>query len=358
MKQSKYIFPTAALLAALLASCGEEGFKISGTVDGADDASVILEKADFNGNWIALDSTRTSGSGAFGFESPRPSAPEIFRLSLNGGKDYIYLPVDSTEHIDIRTKASDFAGAYTVSGSRNAERMAAFEKDLRRHLPYAAVSDSADTFKRRVYAEYLMNAGGNIVSYYVLTKTVGDRPLFDPADATDYKYLTAVATSFKTYRPDDPRTRLLEQTAIEAMRQRNSARGKQRYLEARELRYIDLTLPDEHGKEISLSSVVGKGKPSILAFVALTSQGAPEENRTLAGSGAAVYMIGLDSDVTAWREAAVNLPWTTVYDAAGPASDAAVKYNVGEIPTYFVFDAAGNLVSRAATAAEAVRKAR
>ena len=40
-----------------------------------------------------------------------------------------------------------------------------------------------------------------------------------------------------------------------------------------------------------------------------------------------IYHVCLDFDQLAWKNAAVNLPWTVVYDPAGERSDYVIKYN-------------------------------
>lgn len=212
----------AVACAALLSGCGEPSFKIKGEIYGAEDKSLVLEKSDFYGRWVAIDSTRVSSNGNFSISRPAPAAPEIFRLAL--GDRYIYLPIDSVETVTVTSSLKDYGSQYTLTGSANAEAMAAFEKDLMA-LPSDISADSLNSFKRSVFSKYMRDAQGSIVSYYVLTKIIGDKPLFDPQRGDDYKYFAAVATGFKELRPNDPRTRLLEKTSMDAIKRRNSEKG-------------------------------------------------------------------------------------------------------------------------------------
>lgn len=106
MKPIFSYFKTAATAASIAAcvlatSCGEPNFKIKGEIYGADNQPVLLEKSDFHGRWVVVDSTRTSSSGNFSISRPAPAAPEIFRLDLNG--KFIYLPIDSIETLHVET---------------------------------------------------------------------------------------------------------------------------------------------------------------------------------------------------------------------------------------------------------------
>lgn len=343
-----HIIMALAAFGGLLSSCGEPKFSISGEVDGGEGKSLVLEKADFNGQWIAVDSTRIGKDGRFSIKSDAPGSPEIFRLSL--GDSFIYLPVDSIESLSVTSTAAGFGRDFTVTGTQQAELLAAFEKELMNLS--AKDSVTMDGFKRSVYTKYIKEGQGSILSYYVLTKFFDDKPLFDPTDANDSKYYSAVATQFANYRPGDPHGKMVESVALDALRKYNSARGKKNVVEAAELRVIDIALPDRTGKTVRLSDVVGKGKPVVVVFSMMNTPEAPVFNRELSRiynsrKGAVeIYQISFDEGRYEWREAAANLPWINVIDPNGTSSTALRDYNVGSLPAVFLYDAAGDLVER------------
>lgn len=360
MKICKQYISAAAkvmLFGALLGvcSCNSKDFKIKGEIYGADNQSVVLEKSDFHGYWVAIDSTRTSKNGSFSIKSPSPASPEIFRLCL--GDKFIYFPIDENETLTLSTSSENFGKEYTLSGSDNAEALTRFESELN-SLPRNISADSLKSFKRQVYTKYMQPAQGSIVAYYILTKTLGGDLLFNPEDKTDAKYFAAVATGFKEVRPDDPHTPLLEKTTLEALKRHNAGKGTPRQFEAQEITMVDIDLPDETGKNVKLSEVVGKGKPVVVIFSLLTYPESPAINMDLSKvynsrpGSVEFYHVSLDPDQFAWRDAARNLPWITVYDANGQYSPAAASYNVGSMPTYFIYDSAGNLAKRVASASE------
>ena len=332
----------------LLTACGEPSFKVNGIIDGASHESVILEKSDFHGRWIVVDSTRTSDSGQFSFTRPAPAAPEVFRLEFDNR--YIYFPVDSTESVNIESTLADYGREYTVTGSPEAEAMSRFDQEVTA-LPSTLSPDSLDAFKRGVFAKYMRDAQGSIVAYYALTKVKDNRPLFDPDE--DFKYFAAVATGFKALRPDDPRTALLEATAMNALKKRNAGKGVKLEIEAEEIKVVEIELPDENGSMRKLSDVVGKGKPVVVMFTLLTHPDSPATNIELSklynrfGGNVEFYQVSLDPDQYAWRDAARNLPWITVFDADGQYSKAARSYNVTDIPSFYIYDRNGELSARA-----------
>ncbi len=347
-------FLLLCLPVAILTGCNEAKFKVSGKIEGADNQSLILAKSDYSGRWIAVDSTRTNASGSFTIKGEAPASPEIYRLSL--GDKFIYFPIDSIESLTINSTAKDFGTEFTVEGSETAANMAAFEKELQK-LDTSDSTKVAD-FKRNVFNKYLRESRGSIIGYYVLTKIVDGKPLYDAADKSDARYYAAVATSFDQFRPEDPHADMLRQVSLNAMRHHNTGTGKKRIIEAEEISMIDINLPNEEGKNVKLSDIVGKGKKVVLIFSLMTAEDSPQLNIALNeiyqahGGNVDFYQVSLDGDQYAWRDAARNLHWTTVIDPAGMTSDALTKYNVGVVPTFFIYGADGSLSDRAHTIQE------
>ena len=338
-------------LSLILFSCADNKFRIKGEIYGAEKKSLILEKSDFQGRWLPVDSTETNRNGAFSFSFPSPDAPEIYRIALND--QYIYIPVDSTETITVTSSYDKFGSDFSLSGSRNAEMMAEFEKALQK-ANYSS-NDSLADFKKMVFSNYMKDFQGSVLSFYILTKTIDGKPLYNPADKNDIKYFAAVATGFQSARPEDPRTALLEQTALKGLKEKNNAAGKYQTYEANEVSMIEIDLPDETGKNIKLSSILGKGKPVVVIFSALNMEDSPELNIALAkiynklGGKVDFYNVSLDADQYEWREAAKNLPWITVYSPGQNMSEDAMHYNVYQLPSFFIYNVEGELTSRPLT---------
>lgn len=350
MTTNKKLFIAFASLAMLgFSACKEhDGFKIEGKVDGGADRTILLEKGDYQGQWVAIDSVHLGSDGKFSIEADCPASPEIYRLTLDDR--YIYLPIDSTETLLVETDLAGYGTRFSVSGTPGAELMAAFEKELIQLGD--ADSEKLSQFKRDVYTRYIKEGKGSIVAYYVLTKFFHGKPLYDPANSEDAKYYAAVATQFQQYRPDDPHGQMVKEVSLDAMRRRNSEQGKKTVVSASEMKLIDIKLPDVNGKEIALSQVAGKGKPVILVFSMMNEKESPVFNRELskfynAHTGTVeIYQVSFDTGRYEWRDAAANLPWINVIDPGGVTSNALANYNVGALPAIFVYNAAGELTAR------------
>ena len=328
--------------AALLAGCDNSPkFSVEGTVDGAGSRSMLLERLDGDAGWVAIDSVRIASDGSFSVSSAAPEVPEMYRLALAG--KYVYLPVDSVDALVLKTNYKSFDTDFVLSGTPQAEQLTAFEKEAARVGAYNS-PDSLDAFRKRVYMKYLHNGKGSILTYYILTRRMGDRYL---VEFTDPEY-AAVATAFATYRPDDPHTKALVERARQGQAERRKAAGQRQVIKARESAMIEISLPGVGGGEVSLSSRLGKGKPVVVAFSALTLEGAPALNLELTrlyDSGRAdIYQVCMDADQYAWRQAAKALPWAVVYDPDGLRGINALQYNVGSVPAFFIYNAAGELV--------------
>lgn len=354
IKKFSCIIACLTALMVLTTGCSNHKFKVKGEIYGAENKSIAVEKSDFQGRWVVVDSIHVNKNGGFSFSFPTPPSPEIYRLNLNG--KYIYFPVDSTETITLISSYDKFGRDFSLSGSPNAEKLALFEQDL--FNTNTSHPDSLTNFKRQVFSKYMKDSPGSIINFYILTKIVDDKPLYNPADAADSKYFSAVATGYQLMNPDDPHAKLLEQTAIQALRQKNSEAGKYRELEAEEISIIDMDLQNEDGKYVKLSDVVGKGKPVVVIFSVLNHPDSPEFNIALANiykshsGNVEFYNVSLDADQYAWREAARNLPWITVYSPGQNGSQDAINYNVDRIPAFYLYNAKGELVSRPMTLEE------
>lgn len=329
-----------ALILLFFGSCSRNRFSVEGEISGADGRTVVLERQDAAG-WLPIDSARLGADGSFSFGGEAPANPELLRLALDGR--YIYLPVDSTDNLLVRSSLKGFDSAFTLSGTPQAEKLTAFEREARR-VEALQNADSTEAFRRRVYNFYLKDSRGSILSYYILNKQLGGEWLID---YTSPLY-NAVATAFQTYRPDDPHTALLVARAAQGQAERRKNAGKGVKMQATQTGVVPISLPGADGKNRALSSLLGRGKPVVVAFVSLTrddAAGINMELRKLWDAGRCdIYEVCIDPDQFAWRQAARNLPWTVVFDPEGEYSTAARNYNVASLPAFFIYNTAGDLV--------------
>lgn len=343
-----------AALAALCACSGaNKGWKVEGSVAGAPEGAKLAVEG-FNGaRWYTIDSVALKADGSFAFAAEQGSAyPDVYRLGYDGRS--IYFPIDSIESVRVEADASAFDKGYTLSGSPLADEMMRVEGML------AQAPDSAGM--RQLGHAMLQDTTG-VISYYLINKTIGGKPLFDPATRQGMSMLGAIANKFNYLFPNDPRAGHLRQRFIEARRQ--AGMGVQTVLEADEIGLFDIELYDAKGAKQALSEVAKDHPVVLLSFTAYgTEPSLPynvELNRLYEAykdRGLEIYQVAFDADEVQWIEAAGNLPWVAV--RYNPAEGAALlaKYNVSTLPTTFVIKngALAERIEDAAAISDAVKR--
>lgn len=347
--KTKFHLSALAALALMTAACGgDDHWKVTGTVTGADGHLLTLERS-FNGRWMTLDSTRLDAKGNYKLQSTPVGYPDIYRLTLDGKS--AYFPIDSIETVTLSGDAATFTTGYTLSGSDNAVMMQQ-ANTLINDAVAALGRDAApaDSMLKRELSALVLGDMSSIVSYYIVNKEIDGHPIFNPADKADMRVIGAVVNAFSAFRPNDPRTRVMEQQYLALRRAMNTAAGQT--VEAIEVGFPEIELKDISGTVRPLSSVTGNGKPVILNFTAYAADSSPALNLILANiyneGGVEVYQVSVDADEYLWREAARNLPWITVFNSPSDGDRVLMEYNVAVIPQTFIIDRQGRLAERVA----------
>jgi len=338
----------ALVCVLLLSGCTNRGYKIAGTIDGAGDSTVLLIEEPQGSEWLTIDSVKTTGDGNFSYSGEAPAFPSIYRLRQ--GSQSIYFPVDSVTNLKINSRVGTFARDYTLTGSPAAEaimkidkRAIAFASGNAQSGDYAAWKDSL--------AHQVVSDPTGIVAYYVISKNINGAPIFDPNNDKDLKIIGAVANSFNSFLPNDPRTPYLVSVLKEGQHRQRSASPTDT-IYANETRNIDIRLQDYKGVEHSLTQVAEKNSITLLSFTIYEGDFSPAYNKVLNdlykqyhSQGLEIYQVSLDEDNVLWRQAAENLPWITVYDGEGIYSTNVGAYNVTAAPTTFILRS-GDIIER------------
>lgn len=353
MKKIYLYCGTALAAASLLTACGKKGHGLEGSVSGAKEGSwIVLEQLNNFGDWFPIDSAQISSDGSFFLPYIAPAEPELYRVKY--GRAYVYLPVDSTEQLSLKANAAAFATDFTLSGSDQARDLTAFEKEANR-IESLANPDSTDAFRRRVFTNYLQNSKGNILSYYILQRPFAGGYLIEYTDPLYW----AVAQQYVTYRPNDKRTKALEERTRQGQSEARRAKGRARTAEVREVGMFDISLPDKDGKTRTLSDITGKGKRVILVFTSMRLQATPAINLALRGAydagQADIYEVCLDNDLLTFKNGAQGLPWAVVRDEATSSSRNLTNYNVNTLPRFIIFDSNGDINQAASSVDEALK---
>lgn len=325
---------------AALTACNGNKFHVEGTIEGANDSTMLVLEESSNGQWLVIDTVTVDSKGRFSVSVPAPEVPNIYQLRC--GDQTICFPIDSLDHLTITAKLPGFATNYTISGSEHAEQVMKIDQEAMQFAGGKGTAAEMQAWKDKLARQIAADPSG-IVAYYAINKYIDGKPLFDPMNDSDLRFIGAVANAFNSFRPNDPRTDYLVNQLLEGQRRRRAASAPTDTVFADVATLIDIKLQDYDGKEYSLSKVAAENRVVLLDFTVYQAEFSPQVNKLLNdiyqsyhSRGLAIYQVSLDEDNVAWRQAAKNLPWITVLDPLSINSQNVGYYNVTGIPTTFI----------------------
>lgn len=349
----KFIYRIALLgLAAVAASCSENGsqWHLEGSINGLADGDNVILEGNNQGYWYVIDTISTGDDGSINYAGDAHGYPDVFRLRV--GESSLYFPIDSVETVTIDATAPDIAANHRLSGTPQAVNLAKVDSMLTSSAASNGVKAVVtDEKMKRELGQMILADPAGIVSYYIISKSVGGMPLFNPSETFDHRIIGAVANAYSTIRPDDPRTKYL--TTLYLRNRKPSASANGANIEAQLIKAFEIDLFDQTGKRHSLLKLTESGHPVILSFTAYTADWSPAFNVELnkvyekyRPNGLEIYQVSLDEDEYAWKQTAKNLPWITVLNNVADGGKVLSQYNVGALPTTFVFNREGDIVER------------
>lgn len=358
------------VMATMMISCHQKGhFFVNGHITDAKDTVLYLEHISLGNGIETVDSVKLDESGAFELKGDTMSTPEFYRLRIGG--QCINLAFDSTETVSIEASLKNMSFGYKVEGSGTCDtirllglKLADLERSIDRvakNRDYTVeerarmIDELVQQYKTEVKMEFIQNHYGATASYFACFQMLNGQLLFNPiTDHSDLTWVRAVANAWNEMYPGSQRAENLFNIVLEGRR----AQAKPREIvidpnnsKVRELGIIDMTFPDIHGAEKTLSSL--RGKVVLLDFTALSLDGTPERTLRLRelynrfhSRGFEIYQVCLDADRHFWTQRSEQLPWTCVYCEEGLESDILKLYNVQQLPTYFLIDRNCDLQAR------------
>ena len=361
------IFGLAALMAASCSS--NKGAQINAKIDGAANSEVVLYQLAVN-QVKPVDTVKTGADGSVKFNVVTPEAsPEFYYLTYKGNKLASFVLKTGDK---VNVTVDTLGKGLSIEGSQESVLLGEYEKDLAAvSAEFAAMSsqmESALAAKDQKAAQQVnLQMGQRYVSYRkALIKKIMENPysfaninaLFQsigqqlPVFSTqnDYLLVQRVHDSLATVYPSSVYVKSLKEQVDGAIKALEFV-GK--VVEAGEIAFPNISVPDINAKNVELSSL--EGKPFILMFWTITEPSQKMFNNDLkelyskySKSGLEIYQVSLDADKTAWAAAVKDqkLPWISVCDGHGALSTAVAAYNVTTVPTMFVFNAKGDIVAK------------
>ncbi|HDR67605.1 MAG TPA: TlpA family protein disulfide reductase [Bacteroidaceae bacterium] len=173
-------------------------------------------------------------------------------------------------------------------------------------------------------------------------------------DETDLQYFKFVADSMKAYYPNSSLTKhLFENISLRERQFETQSKMEELLSYAEEKGSLEIVLPDIHGDTVRLSDL--KGKVVMLIFWSSRNAQSISSMINLQNiynkynhKGFEIYAISLDNNRTQWISA-INFnefKWINVSELSYPDSHADRMYNVTRLPTNFLLNKEGALVTR------------
>lgn len=345
--KARLLIPAAAAMLAVASCSVPQGWSVDGAVEGAPQGTRLALENFSNGRWLLVDSLTVNNDGAFGYDAPAAAHfPELMRLTLPGHGS-VYFPVDSVDDVLVAATYDDF-GRARVSGTPSAEVFARVDSTI------AAGGNVVTPELQRQLASFVTADTTGIVSYYIVSKSIGNTPIFPENDAFGNRIYGAAAQVFSTYHPDDPRGSALAQAYFRG----RAALGRlpqpqETAMEVGQTGLLDIVRYDAEGTRHSLAELAAQGKVILLSFTAYDIPNSPVYNARLNDlytayhdRGLEIYQIAFDDNEVDWKTASRNLPWITVWNSPTDGDVVLRSYNVGAVPLTFIIDRNGDVRER------------
>lgn len=344
-----------------ICSCAEKA-RVKGVVEGVDKKQVVVRQLDVN-VYKTIDTVKTGADGSFSFSVPVAKGQPEFIYLFYGDKRVAALLLETGETAVVK---ADTLGNYEVSGSEGSVKLAEVDKAYSKFLSDLIALENAPAAAKKLYVKhyredvkYVMSNSKSMSVVPVLFETVGQMPVF--SQSTDAIFFRNVADSLKTVYPQSKYVAALEK---EAERRVSGMAFSNRLVNAEQLGYIDLNLPDMSGKRRALSSVDSKvillhfWDSSDPAQTMLNIEGLKPVYDEFHSKGLEIYSVCIDSDKAAWGSVVTsqNLPWINVNDGKGVYSPAVSSYNVAAVPTTMMICNGELVTDRNIKGSDALRK--
>lgn len=357
---SKIFFCAAAL--ALAVSCGRTA-KITAVVADAPSSDVVVKLLNVN-KYEVLDTVALDETGKFTYKVDVEKGQPEFIYLFRGETRIASLILNAGDNV---TVTADTTGKYTVEGSEESAKLAEVEREYSAVL--AKMSALAYRIEEAVNPAYAAELNSQLskeyVSYYrsrvkyimensrslsvipVFYQTLGSElSLF--ARTTDAIHMRNTADSLALVYPESKYVKALRQ---EADKRFNILELQNRLATAEAIAYPEVELPDINGQKRKLTEV--DSKVVMLAFWTASDADQKMFNLDILkpvynefhSKGFEIYQVALDVDKGLWAQVVKEqkLPWISVCDSKGAASEYVRLYNLPALPAFFII-ANGELV--------------
>ena len=344
----------------LSTSCSnKDGVTVKVNVVSHENSMLYFSRVDFKKS-VILDSVKISeGENTKKFKTKQGLEPEFYTISIrNGGT--ITLLAEQGEVIEVKFNSKAMQD-YTVIGSIGSSKTQVLTVEFAKskikveELRAKYVKSESELEKARIEDEFEQilkvqkefnlkfikenpMSKANVMAIY---QKYNDN-LFVFNSSEDLLTLKTVASAWRALYPESEYTKGM---VDEIKRIEKAIRDTQlkEIISQSEISIPELEIPNKNGIKVKLSSL--KGKVVLLDFWLTENTSSLLDNRELLeiynqykGKGFEIYQVALDANRDEWISAieSANLPWISVCEGSANGSQAALLYNIQQIPANYL----------------------
>jgi peroxiredoxin len=363
------------LSSALFIGCKQKGSNIvvKGELKNAVSSYIYLQELTVQNNG-QTDSILLDKSGEFKFKK-KIIYPTYYALRIGHSKSVTLIAMPK-ERIVITGSATNLAKTYKVEGSEESQRVQIINQMLaicldKRDSLNAVLQQFKDNpnivnirktlsmnfqhyieDQRQFTLAFIEKWPSSLASLYALYQQVDENSFVLYKDE-DYKYFAKVDTLLFRAYPDAPYVKALHAN-VEQMNEQQKVLKLQSMISAMGAKAPEIALPSPNGDTIRLSST--RGKIVLLDFWASWNKTSREENAKLLAlykkykyKGFEIFQVSLDKSKDSWVKAIKDdglKYWINVSDLKYLQSPMVNLYNFEQVPSSFLIDKDGTLISK------------